>query len=255
MAENDKVVWAENISYLAKERGIKLMDLAEEAGVALSFFSRARKGDSRADANVLTRIAERLGISLDTLMKCDLTAMTENERLVMNFIDKVILDTNAGKLDWRKDTRDSMRMVDEEGDPLYPMSGNVGIDGDTVVKYQSHFAKDGMQITPTGTSYHTAIGEMTALYIVHVGVTEPMEGEESRNNYYQGYELYISDFASPSPVCCSFNGTNRKIAERLNDLYCLARIKSDHILLSEGTIGIMKDYLADQMAKRSEVPF
>ena len=252
---NEKVVWAENISYLAKESGIKLMELAEEAGVAVSFFSRARKGDSRADAKVLSKMALKLGVSLDTLMNCDLTAMTPNERLVLNFLDKVIIDANTSKLEWVKETRKEMEQLNEEGEPVSPLFKAVEKDGQFQLEYKSLFKKDKLQIMHVWQNgYHTALSKDAWLYVISVGIREVKE-EGGLPNFYTGLEIYILDMFGYNPVCCSFNGTNGEIVQRVKDLYNIARLKCDRIVLNSDTVEIMSAYIQGTLDERNFLPY
>ena len=94
MGEETTVLWAENIQFLAKKKGLKLSDISKELDIPTSFYSRARKGDTAANAYTLDKIAGFLGVTVDALLHYDFAGMTPNEILIVEFLQQVIRKTN-----------------------------------------------------------------------------------------------------------------------------------------------------------------
>ena len=93
-----------NIYYLIKDRNMKIGDVEKEVGVSTGYFSRLSKEDNQASPSMetLCALADLLGVSLDSLAFLDLTEMGYQDRLVSDFILKVIEMTVASNLLWTK---------------------------------------------------------------------------------------------------------------------------------------------------------
>lgn len=100
----DKKRCLDNIYFLAKQKGKKIGELEELAGVSTGYLSRANKEDSTSKLTIdlIAAIAQALEVSIDKMVNYDLSGLSPNERRVMAFIEKLTKDTEDGAIDWEK---------------------------------------------------------------------------------------------------------------------------------------------------------
>lgn len=163
----DKQVCLNNIRFLAKAKGINLGDLETGAGVSAGYLSRLSKEDSKSSPSieVLSSIAEKLGVSIDGLVGYDYAGMSPTERYIIDFLEKLVDSTYNGIQMWEKESTASFAKLsvyrnDTTDHPLF-----IGEDGRAV--YNSYFAtKAGTQ--PVSEIYHTTLTHSNVLYIAKV---------------------------------------------------------------------------------------
>lgn len=116
----DKKILLENISYLLKEKEMKIGELEAAAKVSTGYISRITKEEnSKPGIDFIMNVAEVLNIGMDTLLKVDLSAQTPTERYLISFFDKLIADTTADKLDWGVEKAGTLNRLDTD------INGNV----------------------------------------------------------------------------------------------------------------------------------
>ena len=99
--EFNKKQMFENISYALKLFGKRIGELESETGVSTGYISRTSKDDgAKPGIDFIVKAADALNMSVDTLLNVNLSGLTETERYVINFLDKLNTDTNKGKLEW-----------------------------------------------------------------------------------------------------------------------------------------------------------
>lgn len=111
----DKSICFSNIRYLLKEKPeIKVGQIEKEASVRLGYTARLEKPDNTSEPSIefVMSAAKLLEVSLDTLLMIDLTGLTPTEEYLVSFIDKLKADTIADKLEWNKETADSLNRPD-----------------------------------------------------------------------------------------------------------------------------------------------
>ena len=86
--EFDKKRMLENISFLLKEKGKKIGELETEAGVSVGYISRTSKDENaKPGIDFILKVAEALNISVDMLLKVDLTDLTPTEKYLLSFFE------------------------------------------------------------------------------------------------------------------------------------------------------------------------
>ena len=101
----NKTIMFDNISYMLKEVGKKIGELESEAGVSPGYISRTSKeGNTKPGIDFIMRAAESLNVSLDTLLRVDMTSLTPTEKYLTTFLQKLVKDTLEDKLDWQTET-------------------------------------------------------------------------------------------------------------------------------------------------------
>ena len=108
----NKQVLFDNIAFLVKERGLKIGELETGAGVSPGYISRASKeGGPTPGIEFIANIARELQVSIDTLISAHMAEMTPTERYIISFLEK---DTNADKLDWSRESADSLNRTETD---------------------------------------------------------------------------------------------------------------------------------------------
>lgn len=214
-----------NITYLTKEKNIKIGDLEAEAGVSTGYFSRLNKGDSTALPNieVLTAVAEKLGATIDSLVKIEYESLTESERYLVDFLEKLISDTESSEVCWTKETTRSMGpVITEDGDLSNPFFRYddvcTGIDYNTgypqyneELVFNSLFYSDKIARLTKDTAYHTDLNGNTFWLC-------PVSIEIGKGEKQDDLEIYMKSGRIVHPVCHS-NPHCAAINELLQTLY------------------------------------
>ena len=92
----------QNVSFLLEaHKDIKIGELEAYAGVNAGYLARLNK-DEKAKPSIefIVKIAERFQISIDSLLGIELYQMTPTERYMHAFLEKLLSDTEAEKLNW-----------------------------------------------------------------------------------------------------------------------------------------------------------
>ncbi len=92
----------DNIYRFAKEKDIKIGSLEQTAGVSVGYLSRLMKDDTKGSfaVDLLCSAAEQLGKTLDALVFSTEEVITDNERKMLNFLDKLTLETENHSFEW-----------------------------------------------------------------------------------------------------------------------------------------------------------
>lgn len=105
-----------NIREMIRENpDVKIGQIESEAGIRLGYMSRLEKGDNAAEPSVefIVTAAKLLNVSVDTLISVDFTSLTPTEKYLVNFIEKLKLDTLSDKLDWSLETQFDLSKYDD----------------------------------------------------------------------------------------------------------------------------------------------
>lgn len=113
-----------NIYYLAKKQGKRIGDVEKAAGVSSGYISKLNREDNTSVPGIefLEGVANEFGVTVDTLINYDLADMTPTEHYIIDFLTKLNSDTQGDKLDWEKESADSLnRMEDYNGYVHHPL--------------------------------------------------------------------------------------------------------------------------------------
>lgn len=110
----NKKILLDNIALLLKKSNMKIGELETAAGVSLGYISRISKDEkAKPGIDFILNTASALNVSVDTLVKVDMTVLTPTERYLVSFLEKLIQDTRADKLDWNRETQDFLNCQQE----------------------------------------------------------------------------------------------------------------------------------------------
>lgn len=114
----------DNVSYLIKKHDLKIGEIENGAGVSAGYISRASKDEkSKPGIEFVMKVAELLNVSVDTLLRADLTNATPTEKYLMSFLNKLNNDTISDALEWVRASDKELNRMDEENiiHPLFSL--------------------------------------------------------------------------------------------------------------------------------------
>ena len=232
-----------NISKLMKDQGIKVSEIETVMGVSTGYYSKLSKNQTVPNADVLYRIAQRLGVTVDMLITCDLTSnrATDNLRLMIAFIQKVRKLTDSVDLRWEKHTLADLEfeyvVLGDEKDPTIVRSfKKKDSEEDETLFYRNGFSKT--RIDFVGECYRTKMPGYT-LYINKLAENAP-EGEHSGESVTY-YELSAAYSGNTECIC---NGKEApEINAELELLYvCLQKHAAD-LQMSESVRDLITNFI------------
>lgn len=102
-----------NIYYLARLQKKRIGDIEKAAGVSTGYISRLNREDNTSVPSVefLEGVANVFGVTLDALINYDLSELTPTEQYIMTFLEKLTSDTQADKLNWEKESANSLNRL------------------------------------------------------------------------------------------------------------------------------------------------
>ena len=109
----DNSIFSNNFDLLLEtHKEIKIGDLEKEIGVSKGYFARM-KSDASANPgiDVVLQVANRFGVSIDSLIGVDMSKMNVTESYLYEFYRKLLVDTEAGKLEWGRETAESLNSM------------------------------------------------------------------------------------------------------------------------------------------------
>ena len=214
----DKARCLNNIYALAKERGIKIGDLEESAGVSKGYLSRVAKPDYQGSPPIemLDAAAKQLGVGIDYLVNYSPDAFSESEQFVMRFIDKLARQTEAGKLEWLYETEATLTAEDSA---IYEKA-----------------------VTVSGTCYHAKLPNTQA----QVWLNKVTYHGTPRNAYLENVtrdviEVYLTD-PGVQPICSTYY-VSEELKNAVNTLYLQAASSPSRIALPQAVRSTMDAFL------------
>lgn len=175
--EFNNQILTDNITCLLREHDKKIGEFEAEVGVSPGYISRISKdGGTKPGIEFIMNAARELKISMDLLLKHNLTNLTPNEKYLVPFLEKLSEDTLDDKLDWNTETAVTLNSeeADMHGNPLHPLFNNV-----TFVEEDSGLLQRAERVmfvsntydrstTIDGNCYNVRLKNGTVLYLMNV---------------------------------------------------------------------------------------
>ena len=243
----DKTRCLNNIYALAKERGIKIGDLEESAGVSKGYLSRVAKPDYQGSPSIemLDAVAKRLGVGIDYLVNFSPDAFSDSEQFVMRFIDKLTTQTEAGKLEWLYETEATLTAADgsKADNPLVKPVRKYSEEGKQLTdthEYTSGIYEKGA--TVSGTCYHARLPNTQA----RVWLNKVTYHGTPRNAFLENVtrdviEVYLAD-PKVQPICSTYY-VSEELKNAVNALYLQAASSPSRIALPQSVRTTMDAFL------------
>ena len=217
----DNSIIFKNISYLIKKNKRKVRELEEAAGVSVGYISRTSKDPKlKPGIDFIMRISGELGVSIDLLVNYDLESLSSTQVYLYGLLDKMILDTRADKLDWKKTSKEKLNHL-RDGDEDVPCvlvpsekphQDRKGKNEGRYMIFDSHtfgdntyFYSDMLQVE---------LGEDAELYIMPVGTA--VSGDMSGIKYDKAIEIWISSNEKKEFICS--NKSDSALSDKIDSL-------------------------------------
>ena len=231
-----------NISKLMKDQEVKVSEMETVMNVSAGYFSKLVKNKTVPGADVLYRIAQRLGVSVDLLINCDLTIdrATDNLRLMTRFLQKLRADTDAMTLRWKATSADTLEIdymlsMNEPSILTNIQSENNPLCGETGY-YGNEFGVS--RIDMEGQVFYVAMGD-TRIFVSHLVETVPDGSHAGEEVSY--YAVDSCDSGHKRMICNSKD--NPEFLAELELLYeCLKRHAAD-LQISEPVRSFINAYV------------
>lgn len=116
MKEFTKERLISNLYHLIKVSGKKIGELEVDAGVSPGYISRMNKDEAgKPGIDFIIKAADQLNVSIDTLLGVDLSKLSRTEKYTLDFIEKLIQETEAENLRWEKETASELNNQEANG--------------------------------------------------------------------------------------------------------------------------------------------
>lgn len=253
----DKRICISNIYQLAKEKGLKIGDLEKAAGVSAGYLSRINKEDNTTVPAVdfIAGIAKELGVTVDAIINNDYSSPTPTEKYILSFIDRLLAQTNADKLDWQKETVSQLHSVgyDEQGEPAHPLFTEEFAEGNTSnIVYSSRF-HEGFDVS--GDCFRLALPGTHNTYVYIMCVDDPdVKGLPMAGD---SYELYIVKHWKVHALCSTLSSTSM-FNNCLTQLYMSVKESCNHPKLDTDIMAEIEAFMGGATAPtidNDELPF
>ena len=245
MSNFSKILLGKNIRLIANQKGMKVGDIENEAGVSAGYVSRLANEDNKNNfpiVDLIFFISKKFGVSVNTLMSVDFSSLTPNEILLSQFFDKLSSDTENNSLVWELESQTKLDNCKQNGGhPLFFATEPNDPNSD----YFYHSAFDSNVIV-CGDCYKVVIGNKW-LYMMSV---------QKESDFDTSIELYFvsvnyNRYTQTEPICrvCQESA----LYPQINDLRNAAAESSRHVKLSDSVRSTITEYLAVQNSE--DIPF
>jgi len=222
-------------SILAKAQEYKINkgDLEKKAGMTPGYLAKTFTEESKSNTllDFIANVAEIFNVSIDALINVPLDKLTQNEKYFLDFLDKVLRDTDFGRIVWEKESAESFKdWTFRENHPLFT---HVGSYDNSDYIYNSLFY-DNVEVM--GDCYKVDI-ENNKLYFMCVG-------SENEFLFYEFYFLTAEGIVKVCNICIS-----SPLWKFVEILYKAAAESSKHIKIEKSLKNIIDNYLAIGVTK------
>lgn len=121
-----------NIAYLLKKYGLRMGDLEKLLGISAGYISRTVKENSskKLSIDVVWKIAKLFEISVQKLIEDDLSDLSGNKGILVDFMDKLKEQTQCVEIEW-----DNLGGVKSETDERFEQIGLFSATEDGKIRY------------------------------------------------------------------------------------------------------------------------
>ena len=190
---------------------------------------------------------------MDALINNDYYSPTPTEKYILSFIDRLLKQTNADQLDWKKETVGKLRSVGCTGDcpnhPLFTLEYDEN--GLPMILYDSKFTP-GFYVSDD--CYYLTLPGVTntILYLMCVGDPKTKEIPFAENFF----ELYMVQNWAVNPLCHSFP-ENSPFYTSLKTLYSAVNESCKHPKLESEVMSAIDAFMrvSAEIPPEEELPF
>ena len=207
-----------NVDKLRKDRNEKVGELETAIGVSIGYFSRLSKNaETMPGAEVLINLSIHFGISIDSLLMCNLSSLSEDEEMLSKYLSSLRNATAHGVISWN-----------EENSLLSTRR----------LEWNGAFERGNVVYT-NGATYITALSDGSMTKIV------PLSGLDFAEERFGGFELYAKEALSDQwfPMCAT-DKLSDILKMDLRNLYMLIMSNRSKFSMGEDAKSYMLRFLA-----------
>lgn len=258
--EFNKNLFFDNISFKLKETGKKIGELENEAGVSPGYISRTSKdGNTKPGIDFIMKVADALNISIDTLLKVDLTKLTPTELYLIAFLEKLLKDTATDKLDWKTETADYLNNrleTDINGYCYHPLFSYETFYEESETEYPDQVSRIvfpsnsfGVHTWINGDCFNLKMKNNTVLYFMNICKNVRHVRDEA-----YAKELWICQKDVINQYLCSSNDTS-KISSLVEVLYSAVAENAKHPKVHKNIKNVIDAFMVGDINDDEDIPF
>lgn len=244
--ERSRVI--ENIYSVAKEKNIKIGVLENEAKMSPGYISRLLKEENKGSllAEQLWKIAEALGTTMDSLVCTNSNGLTENEKKLIRFLDKLTLQTEKSEIGWEMMPPMISDISYIYKHPLFEAQDRTAEDPDGNFHYYqenvycSHFF-DPQCARIENNCFHFLFDEFSNREIYVMSVTERNKSSYTWNRGVLEIYFIVAESDIEPVVCSEF--ASDPVKDSMNRLYTAINEARSHLKLNKTTIAAIDRFL------------
>ncbi|MDY6291999.1 MAG: helix-turn-helix domain-containing protein [Succiniclasticum sp.] len=249
--EFNKDIFMRNVYHLLQGRDIKVGDLERSVGVSVGYLAKLKKNaDLRPGIDLVIKIAEKLEVSIDTLVGVDMDRLTATEAYMQRFLQKLKRDTEGHKLRWGRETKAELSNLkgDINGNVDHPFFSFEEFVVDTGNDYPSHeegfvFVSDafGAETAIHGDCYNLRMKNGAKLFLADV---------EKVCHYLNDFDAYAKEIwmhtGAGKQFLCS--NKNMRYANFVNNLFTAVAEYCRHPQLPADYRSVIDAFMKDDLA-------
>ena len=217
MAYSNSIFLA-NVEHIRKQRGLKVGQVETAAEVSTGYLARLSKNpNTMPGAEVLINLALYFGVSIDSLLLCDLSSLSEEEEMLSKYLQKIRNATAHGVINWQVESK---------------------LMSTKRVLWNGSFAHKN-EVYTNGAIYIATLSDGSVTKIV------PINGIDFANERFGGFELYVKEAGSEKffPICAT-DMLSDILRMDLRNLYMLIISSESQFTIDEGAKNYMLRFLA-----------
>lgn len=254
----DKMRCLSNIRELLQcNQDVKIGQIEKEAGLQPGYMSRLEKNDNTTDPSVefIVTASKLFNVSIDTLITVNLTGLTPTEQYIMNFFEKLKLDTSKDKLDWNRETAFNLNRLEPglNGDVYHPLFEMETFNENNREANRAVFDSKtfGLKTHINGDCFNLRLKNGTTLYLMNI--------EKSDNKTSEA-----SAFAKEAWVFVPNNGSQLLVASQddtpiaplIESLYSIVKERMEHPKINNDVMTAIDAFMKDDIEDDEfELPF
>lgn len=247
MHEYSKNNLLKNIAYLMKIKNVKIGELEEAAKVSAGYLSRLRQNSADNAApglDTLILMADKLGVTITTLLYCDFNSLTDTEGYIQKFLTKLINETTKlNGFEWEKETASAV--LSDIRHPLC-IQQDLNFYRDKQTSYNSLFTDS--ECALAGPVFKLTNKNKT-LYIAHILINLSNQSKDD------SYELYLYMNNKLNKICNSNHEGKDEIKALLTSLYEAAEATSHNLKIDDNVKECIDEFLDDDTSDIDDIPF
>lgn len=261
-ANFNKTILFDNIAYLIKKREMKIGELESEVGVSPGYISRTSKdGSTKPGIDFIMNAATVLKVSIDTLLRVDMTSMTPTEQYLISFLEKLNSDTANDKLEWNCEPAEFLNHrleVYENGATDHPLFSLETF----LEEGETEYPDEVTRVVFTSKSYdvHTYIhGDCfnlrmkNGVYLYLMNISKSIYRKNDPSAFAK--EVWMLPTRGLGKQFLARTGDSSRISSLIEELYETVSENAKHPKVSKDIRGVIDAFMRDDLEDDDELPF